>query len=811
MAPLRSDLRIAVRNLLRRPGFAAVAIGTIGLAVAANTTMFSLVDGVLLRPLPFADPERLVTFDNRASTGFLVSLSIPNYRDWRGRNRSFDRFGAWAGWGFVLTGRGPAEQVSATAVLGDLFATLGIRAAMGRVPGAEETAPGGEATVVLSHGFWRQRLGGDSSAIGQTLVLDGRPHVITGVLPEGVAYPDPEVQLYVPMGSIPGLPFDDRDSGFGTQAIARLAPGVSLALARSDMARVGRELREQYATSATQPEVRSLNGFYVGDARRPLLILMGAVGFVLLVAVANVGNLMLARGEDRRHELAVRTALGARGASVARLLLTEALVIVTAGGAIGTGLALVALRAVVPRLPAEIPPILAAQIGVDGGVLLFSLLVSLVAGLAFGLTPALRAARTDPHHAMRAGARASGPGQARLRSALVVAEVGLSLVLLVGAALMLKSLNALQRVEKGFNATGVLTGAVAPSDGRTSDRQSWLAYYDEVLARTRALPGVRQGALLLLVPLSNRSWELGLHPEGVPVERETRASVLYNVVTPEYFDVFEVPLLRGRNFNATDREGTPLVAIVDETMAERYWPGLDPIGKRITFETELGAEGGPPVYREIVGVVPNLRHYELQTPSRIQVYVPFHQTFRRGGMTMRIALRTDVPPDRLVEPVRRAVAAMDPDAPFYAVQTMEDFMGRALGRSVSLSRVLAGFGVAALGLAGLGVFGVMSYAVARRRREIGIRIALGARGDDVVRWMGARMFRLVALGTVLGLVAAALLSGLLGRLLFEVKPLDPAVYTAMTLTLLAVALVATWVPARRGTRVDPVIVLKEEG
>lgn len=811
MATAGADLRLAVRNLLRRPVFALVAVGTITLAVAANTSMFSLVNGVLLRPLPFAEPDRLVTLDNRSNTGFLVSISIPNYRDLRQRNRAFDRLGAVAGWGFTLTGRGPAEVVEAQAVLGDLFQTLGIQAQLGRVPTAAETDPGAEATVVLSHAFWRNRMGADPEVLGQTLLLDSRPHVITGVLPEGVAFPNQDVALYVPMGSIPGLPFEDRGSGFGTRVFARLAPGVTEAQARNELDRLGRAMRDEFGPNVTLPEVRSLNTYYLGDSKRPLWILMGAVGFVLLVAVANVGNLMLARGEDRRHELAVRTALGASRRSVAGLLLSEAALIVAVGGMLGTLMAFLALRAVVPLLPTDVPSILAASIGVDWRVLLFSLSVSVLAGLAFGLAPALRAARTNPHQAMRSGARTSEPGQARLRSALIVAEVGLSLVLLVGAALMLKSLNALQHVDKGFDATGVLTGAVAASDGRTADRGSWLSYYSRLQEQLRALPGVRQAALLLLVPLSNRSWELRVHPDGVPVTPETGASVLYNVVSAEYFEVFDMPLVRGRNFTPADREGTPLVAIVDETLAEQYWPGEDPIGKRITFETELGADGGPPVYREIVGVVPNLRHYELENPSRIQVYVPFHQTFRRAGMTMRIAVKTDVPPDRLIEPVRRTVAAFDPDAPFYSVRAMQDLVGQAMGRSVSMSRVLALFGAAALGLSALGVFGVMSYSVARRRREIGIRLALGATGGTVVRWIGSRMLRLVGVGAALGLLAAALLSSLLGRLLFEVKPLDPMVYGAMTLTLFAVALLATWLPAHRGSRVDPVAVLKDEG
>ena len=811
MATFSSELRLAVRSLARRPGFAAVAVGTIALAVAANTAMFSIVNAVLLRPLPFPAAEELVLIDSRGTTGFLASISIPNYRDWRNRSRVFHSFSASAPWGLTLTGRGQAEVLEVEALLGDVFGTLRLRPLLGRLPTAAETEPGSEAAAVLSYGFWQNRFGGDPAILGQTMVLDERPYVIIGVLPAGAGFPSPEVQVYVPMGTLPDLPWNDRDSGFGTRAIARLAPGVTLDAARRDLERVGREVREIAGAHASQPELRSLIAYYLDDVRRPLWVLMGGVTFVLLVAVANVGNLLLARGEDRRHELAVRTALGAGRSALARLLLTEAMVIAVTGGVLGAALAYAALGALVPLLPTEVPAGLAQRIAVDRTVLVFAIGLSLVAGTLFGLLPALRAARTAPGGALKSGARTTDPGAARVRAVLVVVETAVALVLLVGAGLLLRSLDRLQKVDKGFQAERVLTVGVAPSDALIPDRQSWRAFYADALERVQALPGVQNAALSLLLPLSSRSWELGIHPEGVPVLPETRESVLYNVVSPEYFETLGVPIVRGRGFAPADRDDAPLVAVIDETMAQRFWPGEDPIGKRVTFETSGAGGEGEPVYREVVGVTKNLRHYQLETPSRIQVYVPFAQTYRRCCMYLRLVLKTDSPPLQLVAPVRDLIATLDPNAPLVGVRTLDSYVGEALGRSRLVSRVLAGFGAAALALAALGVFGVMSYSVTRRRREIGIRIALGATAGDVLRWIGSGTLRLVLLGAGLGLVGAALLTRTVARLLYEVSPLDPAIYATVTAVLLAVAVVAVWWPARRATRVDPVTVLNLEG
>jgi len=800
------DLAHAVRALTRRPAFTAVAVGTIAFAIAANTAIFSIVNGVLLRPLPFPRPDELVTLNGHAPTGFYVSTSIPNYRDWRDRNHSFQSYAGFAGWGFTLTGDRGAEVIGAQAVIGDFFGMLGLRPALGRLPGAEETAAhaGMDAVVVLGHAFWQRRFGGDSSVIGRVLKLDNRPYTVVGVLPAGVGFPEPDVEVYAPMGSVPDLPWDDRESGFGTRVIARLKAGVPLLAARQDLDRVGREVRAEGGPRTPLPEVQSLTTYFVGDVRTQLWTLMGAVGFVLLIAVANVGNLMLARGEERHRELTLRTVLGAGRGAIVRLLLAESLLLAVTGGVLGIALAYATVGVIVPLLPASLPAVLVHQVHVDGTVLAVALGAALATGILFGVAPALQSAGASLASPLKSGTRTTAAG-GRLRPALVVVEMTLALIVLVGAGLMLESLDRLGRVDKGFDPSGVLTAAVPT---QSPDRAGWWRFYHDLREQAAALPGVRNAALALLLPLSHRSWELGVYPEGAPTTPETVQSVLYNVVSPEFFDAMGVPIVRGRDFTAADRDGAPLVAIVDESMAQRFWPGADPIGKRVTIEQDSAKQ---PVYRTVVGVTKNVRHYELEAPSRIQVYVPADQTYLRWGMNLRLVLKTDGPPARLIAPLRDLVTRLDPNAPLTGVQTEERYVDDALARPRAMTRVLAVFACGALALAALGIFGVISYDVTRRTREIGIRMALGAAARDVMRWIVARALRLTVLGLVLGLAGAAALTRLLRGMLFEVSPLDPVILVCTALGLAAIAVGAACLPARRATRINPMTVLNEEG
>ncbi len=803
---------LAIRTLRKHPAYATVGALTVALAVAGNTAIFAVVKALVLDPLPYRDANRLVTLDVRSTRGFLISTSIPNYRDW-GAGRAFSRYGAEAGWGMTLTGRGDAERLDLRAVLGDFFGTLTASAYRGSLFPAAATEPGAAAVIVLGYGFWQQRFGGDPGVVGQTMILDERPYVVVGVLPPGFGYPSPAVDGYVPMGSIPGLPWADRQSSFGTRVVARLAQGVTPRLAQQELDRLTSNVEAQLGQPIAHPEIRTLTDFYVHGLRRQAWVAFGAVGCLLLIAVANVGGLALVRGEDRRREVAVRAALGAGRGKLIRVLLGESLLLAFLGGALGLALAFAAVHGLGPLLPREIPQLLRERIGIDGGVLVFTLAITTVAGLLFGVVPALRVSDLQLAGELREGARGSSTGRQHLRSALVVAEVALSLVLLVGAGLMLESLANLRHTDKGFDETSVLTARIGLPRQRYATEDRWLGFFTDLLPRMAALPGVRGAAFSLLVPLSDRSWEMGILPDNVAYDRKDARSVLYNVVSPSYFRVMGIPLLRGRTFTASDRDGAPLVAVIDETMAARFWPGQNPIGRRISFETveRSNRPDATPVWRTVVGVVKNVRHYELANRSRIEVYVPLEQTHGSWGMSLYALLKTSVPPASLAAPLRREVAAQDADVPLTDVQPLSAYVRGDLAGSHALGVLLTAFGVVALGLAGVGIFGLVSYSVTQRGREIGIRLALGAEAQEVVRWVGGRSLGLTALGVACGLAVAVPLTRLLRSLLYEVRPLDPPLYGGLALLLLLVAAAAAYLPARRAARIDPAGVLRQDG
>jgi len=809
---LGQNIRFALRSLARRPGFATVALLTIAVGIAANTAIFGVVRAVLLEPLPFERANELVTLDQRdAETDFHISLSIPNYRDWNERQRSFASFGAAAGWGFVLTGSGPAEVVRGRVILGDFFKVLGVEPYAGRlIPGAE-TDIGAEPTAVLGYGFWQRQFGGRQDAVGETLLLDGRPYTVVGVVPPGWGWPDADQEFYLPMGTVPDLPWDDRESSFGTRAIARLAPGTTVQMAREDMARVGREVRAEHPEGGVIPEVRTLGDYLVGDARTPLYALVGGVAFVLLIAVVNVANLQLARGEDRHRELAVRTALGASRGTLIQQLLVESLVLSTIGGVLGVGLAWLSVRAIVPLLPAGIPAALLDRIGIDPVVLAFAAALVVTAGVLFGVVPALRAARVDPAHHMNSEGRAT-TGRGRLRNALVTAEVALAMVLLIGAGLMVRSFQALRSTDKGFVADHILTARLSMPD-QYQDQQAWTAFYQRLLPSIAALPGVTRSAATLLVPLAGRSWEMRAVPEGRPLEEMDQHSFLFGIVSDDYFRTLGVPLVEGRGFTEADRADATPVAVVDERMAQEFWPGESAIGKQVflsDFAPGSTHEHPIPIYRTVVGVAKNVRHYELAEPSRIEAYIPFRQAYQRWGLGLTLLLKTERNPESLATAVRREVAALDPDVPLSQVNTLQSLVNDELSANRSMGALFTMFGLIALLLAAIGVFGVMSYSVAQRTREMGIRMALGADARHVRAAVLQRGVAVSGLGIGLGLIAAPMLTRLVSGLLYGVSPFDPATYGALAAFLLGVAGVAAYLPARRATRVDPVIVLREQ-
>lgn len=799
-------MRPIIRSLIRRPGYSILAILTIAVGVGGVGAVARVVNGVLLRPLPFRDSQQLVTLDVTSSQGFGISTSIPNYNDWRERARAFQTFGATAPWGFRTTDPGNPEIIEAEAVLGDFFRVLGIEAELGRVFGASETTPGSPALLVLTHGYWQRRFGADPGIIGRSFGLDGRPYTIIGVLPSDVAWPGTDVLAN--MGSIPGLPWNERDSSFGTRIYARLAPGISLGMASADVERAGREVIEQFGPLVAKPSLRSLQDYLIGSASGQIWLLLGAVSLVLLVAMVNVGGLLFARAEERRRELATRMALGASSSEIVRQLLLESTLLASVGGGLGLAFGFALLRPLVRLLPSDIAPVLVQRVSMDPVTVAVTLGVTLATAIAFAAFPALRTLRVDLHDALSAGIRSAGGMRERTRAAFVVAEVALSALVLIGAGLLLSSYIKLQGTDKGFDSSTAVTARINASGRDFPDKARWLAFYDELVARTRALPGVTSSALSLLVPLTGRSWEMRTLPEGQTDPEKNGASTLFNVVSEDYFKTFGIALVEGRAFERTDTDGSAPVAIIDETMAARYWPGSSAIGKRLTIE-ERDADSTL-LYRTVVGVAKNVRHYEVYAPSRIQVYIPVRQTLARGGLALNLTAKTALPPGSVLASIRRALGDIDPRIPIARTSTLSDYVDAALSGERALGTIVSWLAAVALLVTAVGLVGIVSYTVLQRTREIAIRMALGAHGGSVVGWITSQGLMLAGFGLVIGMAAALAMARLLTRFLHDVSPLSPAVYAACAALVLFVAAGAAFLPARRAARINATLVLRGE-
>jgi len=817
MGSVWQDVRFTVRTLVKRPKFAVLAVATIALGIGANTAIFSIVNAVLLSPLPVHQPESLVLPRIYAPvTEFRISLSIPNFRDWREMNRSFETFGANRQVSRTLTGGDRPEIVTTRWVLGDFFETLGVQPAMGRWIASDETWEGAEPVAVVTHGFWQRRLGTEADPLGQTLTLDGQTFTIIGVMPPEFVFPSASTEIFLPMGFYAqSMCWDIRGCSQGSWALGRLKPGVSMAMAQTDMDRVHRELEEREGGRQARVELESLTDAYVGDVSSQIWILMGAVAFVLLIACANVASLLLARGEARRREIAVRTALGAGQRRMVQQLLTESLVLAGAGGILGVGLGYVGLQLLLPAVSDSLPSVMVGRIGLDPTVLAFTLGVTVFAGVLFGIAPSLRVSRTQLTVELKEGGHGTaGRARHRLRSALVVSEVALSLVLLVGAGLMMQSVGELRSVDKGYDGANVFTASIPLPRFRYQDKEAIWGFYQRLGQRIDALPQVEAMAFSNLVPLQSNSWERSIWPEGVPTDDpEIRFSVLFHMVSPEHFRVLGIPLLRGRLFTEADRDGGDRVAIIDETMAEKFWPDEDPIGKRVTFETEDTGDHDMQearIYRTVVGVVKNVRHYELESPSRIQLYIPMAQSGRSWSSGMTLLAKTSGDPLALSSAVWREVQAMDSDVPLRDINTAEGYVQESMASTTVVSALLAVFSGLALVMSAIGIFGVMSMSVVQRLRDIGIRMALGAKGSDVVRMVAGQGLVITLIGIGVGLAAALALTRLMTSMLYQVDPIDPLTFSAVSAFLIVVALAAAYLPARRATRVDPVIVLKEE-
>ncbi|MDP6372144.1 MAG: ABC transporter permease [Vicinamibacterales bacterium] len=784
-----------------------IAVVTLALGIGANTAIFSVVNQVLLTPLPFAAPDRLVTLSHvyPIMNGFQASVSVPGYLDYAEQNRAFESMAAVAFRGVNLTGLGQPERLNARAVSYEFFPTLGVQAIHGRTFVPEEDAPDRSRVAVLSHGLWQRRFGGDPAIVGQTFALDGATHEVVGVMPPAFDYPS-GTDLWTPIGFTAAQREPGQRSSEFLSVVARMGDGISLPQAQDEMRRISAILQPQFYTfdAGWHVGVASLPEGFVQQVRPALVVLLAAVGFVLLIACANVANLLLVRANSRRKEIALRASLGAGRGRIVRQLLTESVALSVVGGGLGL---LVAVWSV-DLLPVVAPQSLAqfGAIEIDATVLAFTLGASLLTGLVFGVVPSIQVSRADLHDALKEGARGSAGGRQMTRRALVVAEVALALVLLVGAGLLIRSFQRVLNVDPGFAPQQTLTFRLALPATTYPGASEWATFYRRTLERVRALPGVQAAGAISSLPMSGVGGNGSFAIEDVPIAPDAAAPHGDpRATTPGYFEAMGIELLRGRYLTERDREGAPLTVVVDDEMVRRYFPDQDPIGRRLTFFFDSAP--GEPNWREIVGVVRNVKHSNLEADPRMQIYYTAAQT---PVGAMFVALRTSVDPETTFTAVRGAVQAEDPGLPLFNIQTMDQRVSASLGVRRFSMGLLAGFAVVALLMAAIGIYGVMAYSVAERRQEIGIRMALGARRRDVLGLILGQGLALTLAGAAVGLAGAFGLSRLLSAMLFGVTSTDPATYVAIPIVLILVALVAVLVPARRATLVDPMVALRTE-
>lgn len=799
------DVRIALRGLGRSPGFTAAAIAAIALGIGTTTAIFSVVNGVLLRPLPYPEQDRLVNVRENLLRHnlFLISASVAEFLDFRTQVKSFANAGAWTPGSAALTGGEHAERLQVGVISSGLFPTLGISAWLGRNFLPEEDEKGRDDVVLLSHRFWSTRFKGEAGVVGRTLSLDGIPRRIVGVLPEGADYRGPN-DVFVPIGIDSDLRSDNQRGSRGFDVVARLRPGVTLEQAQGDVDAVAAAMRAAHPgnyppesgwTVTLQPTAARM----VAKARPSLLLLLGAVAFVLLIACADVGNLLLARATARQRELAVRSALGAGRCELVREALAESAALSLAGGAGGVLLgawAVDVMLAVAPALPR------ASEIHLDMRVLLFAFAATAATALLAGLAPALQASRVDAAWALKEGGQ-SGVGRRtlRLRSALVVAEVSLALVLLVGAGLLLRSFGAVLRADAGFEAGHVFTASISLGGARYDDPPARASFWRDVQRRIADIPGVEVAGAANLLPLQGRTdrafriegWE------GAPGEPQPDAE--FRAITPGYLEALRIPLLEGRRFSGSDDAGAPLVVLVSRAFVHRYFPGGRALGRRVRWG------GGETPWRTVVGVVGDVRDVGLDVQPEPAYYAPVMQ-FPMSQLTLAVRTRANL--IAIAGAVRKAVEAVDASQPVYGDATMAQVIAASVAPRRFVLQMLAIFAAIALLLSAVGIYGVMSYSVAQRTQEIGVRMAVGARPPDVLRLVMGQALRLAAAGVGLGLAAATGLSRLLAGLLYGVSVSDPLTYAGIAALLGAVALAASAIPALRAARVDPMAALRAQ-
>jgi predicted permease len=811
MQTLWQDLRYGLRTLARKPGFTVVAIIALALGIGANTAIFSVINSVLLRPLAYHDPAALVVINHDyPKINLKASVSAIGYTHYRDNVKSFESVAAVTGGGFNLTGGGDPEQVNGSMVTHNFFSALGVRSLLGRVFLAEEDQPGKNKVVALSHAFWQRRFGGDPGIVNKTITINDESYTVVGVMPPSFQFGrelGQVVDLWTPIAFTREQLDYNRLTNENLFVIARLKSGVKIGQAQAELDAIAANLRQQYMPGADRSNwgltTQSFNELVVGDIRQSLWILMGIVGLVLLIACANVANLLLARAADRQKEMAIRTALGAGRRRVIRQLLTESALLAVIGGALGLALAWFGIGALVKVNQAQIPRV--NEIGVDWRALAFTLGVSLLTGVVFGLVPALQASKADLHETLKEGGRTgTGGSRAWIRNTLVVLEMALALVVLISAGLLIRSFLRLQQVNPGFAPQNTLAMSLALPATKYKEPAQRANFYKEALQGIRALPGVQSAGAVSNLPLSgdNSSGSFRIEGREVPQGQSLPHGDRW-AASADYFSTMKIPIFRGRFFDDRDTMESRPVAIIDEAMARKYWSDEDPLGKRISFQVVDGNR----IWREIVGIVGHVRHSGLEGESRVQYYIPHSQA---QNAFMSLVVRANVEPTSLTGAVRGAISGLDNDLPVFRVKTMDQFVSDSMAQRRFAMTLVGIFAAVAMALACVGLYGVLSYSITQRLHEIGIRMALGARAADVL-WLVVGQGMLLALaGVALGGVAAFLLTRLMANLLFGVTASDPLTFATIALLLTLVALTACLAPALRATKVDPMEALRYE-
>ena len=808
-ADLSQDVRYGVRMLLKNPAFTAIAVLALALGIGANSAIFSVVNTLLLRPLPYKNPDQLVViWENATHLGFPKNTpSAANFLDWQKQSTVFAGMGAFAQRSFNLTGVGEPERLDGRRVSANLFDLLGVKPILGRNFVPDEDKPGTKVAL-LNETLWKRRFGSDPGVIGRSLSLNGEPYTVVGVLPSSVRLPafgNWRDQVWVPL-AFSAEEAASRGNHY-LEVIGRMKPGVTVAKARAEMETIAARLAQQYPEDNVRigAVVNPLHEEIVGNMKPALLILLGAVAFVLLIACANVANLLLARAAARHKEIALRLALGADRARLTKQLLVESVMLSMLGGIVGLGLAYAGLRILARFIPPDVAH--AEMISIDGRVMAFTLIVAVVTGLIFGLAPASQAAHSNINDTLKEGGRDSGAGPRgkRLRSALVIAEVAVSFILLIGAGLLINSFMHLRNLDPGFRADHLLALQVDLSETKYPDNARRVAFFDEVLRRVQALPGVRSIAVAGNLPFTYNGDSAPIGVEGIPdPPPDQHPDVIFRAIGPGYFSTMGIPLVRGRDFTEQDNLDGDMKVIVSEKTVRQYWPNADPIGKRLKMGTTTSE--GP--WRTVIGVVKDVRQNDFIAEPKMQMYFSYRQL--RSLMPNALIVRTAIDPLSLASPVRNAVWAVDKDQTVANIDSMEHIVAGAVARQRFSMLLLAIFAAVALVLAAVGIYGVMSYSVAQQTREIGIRMALGAQRSDVLKMTVKQGLRLVAFGLVIGLVAAFILTRVMASLLFGISATDPLTFLSISFVLLAVAILASYIPALRATRVDPMVALRAQ-